>query len=374
MRTLGARVDADTLARVRTAVGSLVEPSLRHRLDELGMVGDVSAVRGGVRVVVHLPSTALPGQDRLRDAVRAAARVDGVGSVDVEVEPMSDSGRMDVARTLKAAPGLNTLGSRTRVYAVASGKGGVGKSVVTANLAAALAAAGQRVGVIDADVWGYSVPQLFGVREAPVALKGVMLPVRAHDVSLMSVGFFVDDAQPVVWRGPMLHKALEQFVGDVYWGELDVLLLDLPPGTGDVPMSLIELLPDVQLLLVTTPQAAVAAVAGRVAAMATDSRVPVAGVVENMSSISCDGCGAETPLFDGDAGASLAGSLGVPLLGRVPVDRELTRCADAGVPAVLEQPGSPAAVELSRVAATLPSHEPTLAGRSLPLFVSSESS
>ena len=369
---LRSGVDAETLARVRAAVGGLSEPTLRHTLEELGMVGDVTAERDGVRVVVRIASSAMPGQDDLRAGVRdTALGVGGVGSVDVELEPMAEADRMQVARVLKAAPGLGSLGSRTRVYAVASGKGGVGKSVVTANLAAALAASGLRVGLIDADVWGYSVPQLYGVREAPIAIKGVMLPVRAHDVELMSVGFFVDDAQPVVWRGPMLHKALEQFVGDVYWGELDVLLLDLPPGTGDVPMSLIEFLPDLQLLLVTTPQAAVAAVAGRVAAMAKDSRVPVSGVVENMSSVNCAGCGAETPLFTGDAGHALAEQLGVPLLGRVPIDPLLMQCADSGVPVVNERPDAPAAAELSRIATALPYEEPTLAHRSLPLFVQS---
>ncbi|MGH3360635.1 MAG: P-loop NTPase [Nocardioidaceae bacterium] len=373
MRALRTRVDAETLDRVRTVVGEVVEPTLGHRLDELGMLGEVTAARNGVDIVVHIASSAMQGQERLRADVRSAAlAVDGVEAADVALEPMVEADRMQVARVLRGAPGLGSLGSRTRVYAVASGKGGVGKSVVTANLAASLAATGQRVGVIDADVWGYSVPQLFGVREAPVAVKGVMLPVRSHDVALMSVGFFVDDGQPVVWRGPMLHKALEQFVNDVYWGELDVLLLDLPPGTGDVPMSLIELLSDVQLLLVTTPQASVAAVAGRVAAMAKDSRVPVTAVVENMSSVTCGGCGSETPLFGGDAGRELANDLGVPLLGRVPIDPALMQAADAGVPVVLAQPGAPAATELARVASTLPSVEPTLAHRSLPLFVAGQ--
>jgi len=372
MRLLRPGIDEDTLARVRTAVGGLTEPTLRHTLADLGMVGDVPAERDRARVVVRTASSAMPGQDELRADVRdAAMSVGTVPAVEVELEPMSEADRMQVARVLKAAPGLGSLGSRTRVYAVASGKGGVGKSVVTANLAAALAATGLRVGLIDADVWGYSVPQLFGVREAPVAIKGTMLPVRAHGVELMSVGFFVDDAQPVVWRGPMLHKALEQFVGDVYWGELDVLLLDLPPGTGDVPMSLIGLLPDVQLVLVTTPQAAVAAVAGRVAAMAKDSRVPVAAVMENMSSVTCAGCGTTTALFEGGAGKTLAEHLDVPLLGRIPIDPVLMQCADAGVPVVSERPDAPSATELSRIATALPYEEPTLAHRSLPLFVQS---
>ena len=371
MSLLRPRNSADTQARVQTAVADVRVPTLSHSLGDLGMVGEVTPVRGGFRVGVLLPSKALPAQERLRDVVRETAMSVGGGDVDVVLEPMPEAGRMQVARTLKGADGLGTLGSSTRVYAVASGKGGVGKSVVTANLAASLAASGERVGVIDADVWGYSVPQLFGVREPPAAIKGVMLPVRAYDVALMSVGFFVDDAQPVVWRGPMLHKALEQFVGDVHWGELDVLLLDLPPGTGDVPMSLMEFLPDLQLLLVTTPQASVAAVASRVAAMARDSRVPIAAVVENMSSVTCSNCGTETALFGGDAGAGLARDLGVPLLGRVPIDPAVMQCADAGVPVVVDHPASPAATEIARIASALPYERRTLAHRSLPLFVQS---
>ena len=224
------------------------------------------------------------------------------------------------------------LGSTTRVYAVASGKGGVGKSTVTANVAAALAQQGQRVGVLDADVWGYSMPQLFGVRRSPVALKGLMLPVEAHGVSLMSVGFFVDDAEPVVWRGPMLHKAIEQFLGDVHWGDLDVLLIDLPPGTGDVTISLLELLPDAQLLAVTTPQPAARTVAERVGRMALNARMPVAGVVENMSALVCGACHESTPLFGSGGGQQLADLMRAPLLGQVPLDVATREGGDLGSP------------------------------------------
>lgn len=376
MRGLRTRVDAETVDRARAAVGDIVDPALGHRLDELGMVKDVEPLAGGdLRIVILIASPAMPGEDTLRaNVVGAATAVDGVRKAECVLEPMTESDRMQVARVLRGAPGPTSLGSRTRVYAIASGKGGVGKSVVTANLAASLAAMGQRVGVIDADVWGYSVPQLFGVQEPPVAIKGMMLPIQSNGVALMSVGFFVDESEPVVWRGPMLHKALEQFVKDVYWGELDVLLLDLPPGTGDVPMSLMELLPSVQVVLVTTPQASVATVARRVAAMAKDSRVPVSAVVENMSSVSCDGCGAQTPLFGEGAGARLAGDLGVPLLGQVPIDQHLMAAADAGMPVVLESPGSPAASELTRIAATLPAAKPTITGQPLPLFVTNSAS
>jgi ATP-binding protein involved in chromosome partitioning len=245
------------------------------------------------------------------------------------------------------------------VYAVASGKGGVGKSTVTANLAVALAQQGGRVGVLDADVWGYSVPQLFGLRDRPVALKGLMLPPRGHGVALMSVGFLVEDDSPVMWRGPMLHKAIEQFLGDVHWGELDVLLIDLPPGTGDVTLALLDLLPDAQLIVVTTPQVAAEAVAARVGRMARDARMPVAGVVENMSG----------GLFGAGGGTRLAATIDAPLLGQVPLDPRLRTAGDQGVPVVLAEPGAPSSVELLRIAADLPVVRRSLVERRLPLFV-----
>ena len=202
--------------------------------------------------------------------------MDGVRAVEVAFTALPPRERAALADRLKAtAPPLTGgLGNRTRIYAVASGKGGVGKSTVTANLAVALAATGQRVGVLDADVWGYSMPQLFGVRRNPVVLGEMMLPVPAHGVGLMSVGFFVHEEQPVVWRGPMLHKALAQFVSDTYWGSLDALLVDMPPGTGDATLSLLELLPDTALLAVTTPQTTARVVAARVARMAAETGVP----------------------------------------------------------------------------------------------------
>ncbi len=195
--------------------------------------------------------------------------------------------RIAVGQLLRSRAEASRLGSQRQVYAIASGKGGVGKSTVTANLAVALTQQGRRVGILDADVWGYSIPRLMGVRRPPVAVAGMMLPVPAHEVQLMSVGFFVEDDEPVLWRGPMLHKAIEQFTHDVAWGDLDVLLVDLPPGTGDVQMSLLEQLPDAAFVVVTTPQAAAVEVAARVGRMALDARLPVAGVVENMAAVAC---------------------------------------------------------------------------------------
>jgi ATP-binding protein involved in chromosome partitioning len=309
----------------------------------------------------------------VRDVTAAVREVPGVERVEVSFAAMSENERMVLARRLRGATreGEHVFGpqSPTNVYAVASGKGGVGKSTLTANLAVALAEQGQRVGVLDADVWGHSIPQLFGVRRSPIALKGLMLPVEAHGVSLMSVGFFVSDEEPVVWRGPMLHKALEQFLTDVHWGELDTLLIDLPPGTGDVTMTLLDLIPDAALLVVTTPQLAAQTVAERAGRMARNARMPVAGVVENMSALVCGSCHSSTELFGSGGGARLAESIDAPLLGQVPLDLGLREAGDAGVPAVLASPQGHAATELQRIAHALPVVRRSIVGRSLPLLV-----
>jgi ATP-binding protein involved in chromosome partitioning len=371
-RRSGVEVD---VAAVREALATVEDPELRLPLHEAGMLGEVEVDRTGrARVTVRLTTPSCPLKEILLADVTAAVRlVPGVRGVDVAFAAMTESERMRLASRLRGdrAEGGHPFspGSSTRVYAVASGKGGVGKSTVTANLAVALAQEGRRVGVLDADVWGYSIPQLFGVRRAPVALKGLMLPVEAHGVSLMSVGFFVDDVEPVVWRGPMLHKAIEQFLGDVHWGDLDVLLVDLPPGTGDVTLSLLELVPDAALVAVTTPQPAAQTVAERVGRMARNARMPVAGVVENMSALVCGSCHESTALFGSGGGARLARAIDAPLLGQVPLDIELREAGDAGVPAVVASPDAHSVEELRRIAADLPVVRRSLVGRSLPLSV-----
>jgi ATP-binding protein involved in chromosome partitioning len=359
-----ATVTGAAVEEVRRAAGSVLDPELQLSLEDAGMLGKVTVDRAGAaHVVVRLTTGTCPMREQLVQQVGGAVRsVPGVTGVSVGVETMSESERVALATRLRGGRDAgHPFGpeSPTAVYAVASGKGGVGKSTVTANLAVALAREGKRVGVLDADVWGYSVPQLFGVRERPVALKGLMLPPRAHGVALMSVGFLVEEGEPVVWRGPMLHKAIEQFLGDVHWGELDVLLVDLPPGTGDVTLSLLELLPDAQLLAVTTPQVAAESVATRVGRMARDLRMPVAGVVENMSG----------GLFGEGGGARLAAAVDAPLLGSVPLDLPLRAAGDAGVPAVVSAPDAPSSVELARIARHLPVVRRSLVGRSLPLSV-----
>ncbi len=365
-------VDLDA---VHAALASVEDPELRMPLPDAGMVGDVELGKSGlVRITVRLTTATCPMKERLvTDVTEAVRTVAGVSRVEVTLGTMSESDRLQLAGRLRGSRAEGTHqfgdGSATNVYAVASGKGGVGKSSVTANLAVALAQQGQRVGVLDADVWGYSIPQLFGVRRSPVALKGVMLPVEAHGVSLMSVGFFVEEEQPVVWRGPMLHKAIAQFLTDVHWGELDTLLLDLPPGTGDVTMTLLELLPDAQLLAVTTPQLAAQTVAARVGRMARDARMPVAGVIENMSGLVCGSCDERTALFGEGGGARLAATIDTPLLGQIPLDLPLRTSGDQGVPAMVAAPTAASVVEIRRIAQELPVVRRSLVGRRLPLSV-----
>ncbi len=349
---------------VRRAAGEVPDPELHLSLAEAGMLGGVEVDRAGVaHVEVRLTTPSCPMREQLVEEVGSAVgAVPGVTGARISFGALSDGERMALASRLRGGRETgHPFGpdSGTAVYAVASGKGGVGKSTVTANLAVSLAQQGKRVGILDADVWGYSVPQLFGVRERPVALKGLMLPPLAHGVALMSVGFLVEEGEPVVWRGPMLHKAIEQFLGDVHWGDLDVLLIDLPPGTGDVTLTLLDLLPDAQLVAVTTPQPAAEAVATRVGRMARDARMPVAGVIENMSG----------GLFGEGGGARLAAAIDAPLLGQVPLDLPLRAAGDHGVPAVLASPDAPSSVELRRIAGALPVVRRSLVGRSLPLSV-----
>lgn len=366
--------EVDTEA-VRAALADVEDPEIHQPVTELGMVGEITPTRDGVRIEIRLTTAACPLKDELRRSVTdAGSTVAGVAGVEVAFAAMSDPERMAVARHLRRQQPEGTnpfsqLDIPTQVYAVASGKGGVGKSAVTANLAVALAQKGHQVGVLDADVWGYSITQLFGVRRAPVALKGMMLPIEAHGVRLMSMGFLVGDEEPVIWRGPMLHKALEQFLTDVYWGQLDVLLVDLPPGTGDVTLSLLQLCPATQLLTVTTPQLAAHTVATRVGRMARDNNVPIAGVIENMSALACGNCGDQTALFGSGGGQRLADDLNVDLLGHIPLDIGLRKAGDTGVPAVSGAPTAPSSAALSDIAHRLPIARRSLAGVPLPLTV-----
>ncbi len=346
-------------------VAGVADPLVGRSLGDLDLVDNVTVHRHRADVRVRVLLSDRDYQEALRSAVEDAVRpIPGIRGLRLELTPMTDGDRAGLAHRLRSRYGRpGALGSHTRVYAVGSGKGGVGKSSITANLAVALAKSGQRVAVLDADVWGYSVPQLFGLHTAPVALKGLMLPPAAHDVSLMSIGFFVSEEEPVIWRGPMLHKALEQLLDDVCWGDPDVLLVDLPPGTGDVPLTVLELLPDAALLLVSTPQRAATSVAARIGRMAQDSKMPIAGVVENMTG----------SVFGTGGGDELAVALGTSLLGRVPLDEQLRQAGDDGTPLQVSCPESPAAAAIASIAASLPAVRRSLAGRSLPLSVTSPS-
>jgi ATP-binding protein involved in chromosome partitioning len=373
-----------TAEQVTRALDGVHDPEIRKPITELGMVKRVEVAPGGaVRVEVWLTVAGCPLRDTItREVTAAVGKVPGVSSVRVDLDVMSDEQRRALQTQLRGGRPEPQIpfaqpSSLTRVYAVASGKGGVGKSSVTVNLAAALAAAGQKVGVIDADIYGHSVPRMLGVTGRPTPVEKMIMPPSAHDVKVISIGMFTDGNKPVVWRGPMLHRALQQFLADVYWGDLDVLLLDLPPGTGDVAISVAQLLPSAELLIVTTPQLAAAEVAERAGAIAAQTRQRIAGVIENMAYLVCPHCGEQTDIFGSGGGASVAAALSrlsgtqVPLLGQVPIDVRLREGGDRGSPLVLGDPDSPAALALSKIADDLAGRGRGLAGRHLGLTPSS---
>src|SRR6266516_6277056 len=338
---------APTVEQVTQALGKVLDPDIRRPITELGMVKDVAGAPGGaVRVEVWLTVAGCPLKDKItKDVTDAVAGVPGVSGVRVELDVMSDDQRRDLQSQLrggKPAPEIPFAkpSSLTRVYAVASGKGGVGKSSVTVNLAAALAASGRNVGVVDADIYGHSVPRMLGVTGRPTQVAQMIMPPSAHEVKVISIGMFTKGNAPVVWRGPMLHRALQQFLADVYWGDLDVLLLDLPPGTGDVAISLAQLLPSAEIIVVTTPQAAAAEVAERAGAISLQTHQRLIGVVENMSWLELP-TGERLEIFGAGGGRTVAESLtrltgaSVPLLGQVPLDPRVREAGDSGTPIVL---------------------------------------
>jgi ATP-binding protein involved in chromosome partitioning len=371
-------MSAVSLDAVHAALATVNDPEIRKPITELDMVKSVDADGGQVTVAIYLTVAGCPMKATLtRDITAAVAAVPAVEGVEVILDVMSDTQRQALKDKLRGGQAAKEIpfakaGSLTRVYAVASGKGGVGKSSVTVNLAAAMAADGLRVGVVDADIYGFSVPRMLGVEQAPTRVDDMILPPVSHDVKVVSIGMFVPGNQPVVWRGPMLHRALEQFLSDVFWGDLDVLLLDLPPGTGDIAISTAQLLPTAEILVVTTPQTAAAEVAERAGSIALQTKQHIVGVVENMSWLELPD-GTRMELFGSGGGQAVADSLGrstgapVPLLGQVPVDVALREGGDGGTPVVLSHPDSPAAVALRGVARTLGRRARGLAGRSLGL-------
>ncbi|MEP7032710.1 MAG: Mrp/NBP35 family ATP-binding protein [Actinomycetota bacterium] len=363
-----------TEAEVREALRSVLDPEIGRPIEDIGMLQGIEVDGSLVHVQVLITIEGCPLKDRItNDVTNAVMPLEGVERVDVGLSPMSEQQRSELVGTLRgsAAPQAQKTfftNSDTTVIAVASGKGGVGKSSVTVNLACAMAAEGHRVGILDADVWGFSVPRMMGVTGKPVGFNDMILPLEAHGVRIISMGFFVPEETPVIWRGPMLHKAIEQFLGDVYWGDLDFLLADLPPGTGDVSISLASFLPGAQMLVVTTPQEAARKVAERAGKMAERTNLRPIGVIENMSWFVCPHCGERTSIFGDGGGQEAAETLSVPLFGQVPIEPALREGGDIGVPIVVRDPDSPAGTVLREAARSIAQATRTKVGKPLPLM------
>ena len=371
--------EADRNAAIRTALAKVIDPELRRPITELGMVKSIDVGRdGAVHVGIYLTTASCPKKTEISERVtQAVADVPGTGAVRVSLDVMSDEQRTELRKQLRGDAREPVIpfaqpSSLTRVYAVASGKGGVGKSTVTVNLAAAMAARGLSVGVLDADIHGHSIPRMMGTTDRPTQVESMILPPIAHEVKVISIAQFTQGNTPVAWRGPMLHRALQQFLADVYWGDLDVLLLDLPPGTGDIAISVAQLVPNAEILVVTTPQLAAAEVAERAGSIALQTRQRIVGVVENMSGLTLPD-GSTLQVFGEGGGRQVAERLSravgadVPLLGQIPLDPALVAAGDAGTPIVLSAPDSPVGKELRGVADTLSSRRRGLAGVSLGL-------
>jgi ATP-binding protein involved in chromosome partitioning len=330
------------------------DPELHKSIVELGMVRSIEISDDGVvDVTVSLTTAGCPIRNHFVDAVaREASTVAGVTKVHVAFDVLSDAEKGKLQKTLgRASLPAGALAQVSNVLCIGSGKGGVGKSTLTSNIAAALTVEGKSVGILDADVWGYSIPRMFGLggERPPVSPERKILPMQAHGVKVMSIGFFVEEDAAVVWRGPMLHKALTQFLEDVAWGELDYLLVDLPPGTGDVSMTLAQLLPQAKFIIVTTPQPTAQKVARRAAQMAGKVSLEIAGIVENMAGFTTPG-GERFAIFGEGGGQALADELDVPLLGKVPLTMPLREQADAGTPLVFTDPDDPAAQAIRQTA------------------------
>ncbi|WP_028477233.1 Mrp/NBP35 family ATP-binding protein [Nocardia sp. CNY236] len=368
---------AVTESDVRGALAKVDDPEIRKPIVELGMVKSVTIdAHSDVHVEIYLTTAACPLRTEITQRVsRAVADVPGVGAVTVDLDVMSDEQRTALRKQLRGDSADPVIpfaqpGSLTRVYAVASGKGGVGKSSVTVNLAAALAARGLSIGVLDADIYGHSIPRMLGTDARPTQVERMIMPPVAHEVKMISIAQFTKGNTPVVWRGPMLHRALQQFLADVFWGDLDILLLDLPPGTGDVAISLAQLIPGAEILVVTTPQPAAAEVAERAGAIALQTRQRIAGVVENMSWLDLPD-GTRMDLYGSGGGQAVADRLtravgaDVPLLGQIPIEQALRESGDDGTPLVLRDPQNPAAEALLAVADKLAVRRRGLAGMSL---------
>jgi ATP-binding protein involved in chromosome partitioning len=372
-----------TIEQVTEALGTVNDPEIRRPITDLGMVKHVNvATDGSVLVQVWLTVAGCPLRDTItREVTAAVSKLNGVTGVRVELDVMSEEQRRDLQSRLRGGASgaaekeipFAKPGSLTKVFAIASGKGGVGKSSVTVNLAVAMAAAGLRVGLLDADIYGHSVPRMLGVTARPTQVEQMIMPPSAHGVVAISSGMLKRGNEPLPLRGPILHRLLTQFLADVYWGDLDILLMDLPPGTGDVAISAAHLVPGSELVVVTTPQLASAEVAERAGTLAAQLHQRVAGVIENMSYLPCPHCGERVDVFGAGGGQAVADTLTrltgapVPLLGEIPIDPRLRESGDSGTPLVLGHPDAPAAQQLRKVAENLAGRTRSLAGRQLGL-------
>ncbi|CAN5308761.1 P-loop NTPase [soil metagenome] len=371
------------LQRIEAALATVDDPEIGKPLTDLGMIKGIQRGINGdphaVLVEIWLTVAGCPMRQTITDRVTTAvSTVPDVSSVVVELDVMTDEQRQELRKKVRGTDApepeipFAKPGSLTRVYAVASGKGGVGKSSITVNLAAALGARGLSVGVVDADIYGHSIPRMLGVEGRPTQVAEMIMPPQSYGIRVISIGMFTKGNTPVIWRGPMLHRALQQFLADVHWGDLDVLLLDLPPGTGDVAISVAQLVPSAEILVVTTPQQAAAEVAERAGAIATQTHQHVVGVVENMSWLDMPD-GSRMDLFGTGGGQQVADKLSqllgvpVPLLGQIPLDPALRESGDSGIPLVLSQPDSAAAKALRTVANSLGTRARGLSGRALGL-------
>lgn len=373
-------MSAITETAVREALARVEDPEIGKPITDLGMVKSIAIDGADVNVEVYLTISGCPMKSTIQSNTQAAVEdIDGVENVSVSLDVMSDEQRRELRNSLRGSQREPEIPfakpeSTTRVFAVASGKGGVGKSSMTVNLGAALANQGLKVGIVDADIYGHSVPNLLGSTEAPTVVDDMLLPPQAHNLKFISIGQFVEGNAPVVWRGPMLHRAIQQFLADVFWGDLDILLLDLPPGTGDVALSVAQLIPNAELLVVTTPQAAAAEVAERAGSLSQQTRQRVAGVIENMSAMVLPD-GSTMDVFGSGGGEIVAQRLttlvgnDVPLLGQVPLDPSLRSRSDQGTPVVLSEPDSPSAQEITKIADGLAKRRNSLAGKPLSLGV-----
>ncbi len=356
------------------ALDAVIDPEIRQPITVLGMVAAVEFTHEDIAVTIRLTIDGCPMQDTIQADVAAALQSVTEGRVTVTLTTMTPEQRVALQDHLTASRPKNPFDtdSLTKVYAVASGKGGVGKSTITANLAVGLAQRGLAVGLIDADIHGFSIPGLLGVTTKPTKVEDMIMPPIAYGVKVMSIGMFLDSDQPVAWRGPMLHRALEQFITDVYWGDLDVLLIDLPPGTGDIAISTAQLLPTAELVVITTPEHTAAQVAARAGQLSTQTNQPVAGVIENMGPLQLPD-GSFLEVFGSGGGQAVSDRLSsvldqrVPLLGSIPLDPVLRADSEAGTPSVVASPKAASGQALDKIVTQLATTPRGLAGRKLPV-------